>query len=527
MLLLSINDLMVGILGEIMLRRKKNHDGAISSSPDQSSGRRLVNPYHFSQRHFCTRTRKVFFMTITALILFSIFGLRPVAELIVDSLRSTTFSKGVYSDLKSNDTFTTGKYCVHKNERWTCYDCGDDGSHSCRVIQGRNKCPQFRRVLGDYPVPRAQSDVSNENAGLPTRTLSWMGVRYYHEQPICTVGACFDLERCNDSVLKVFVDQKGEHSLLDFASEHSKPIQVKRVKNAQDACLVVVTNETYPSVNDMKNSGHWNIGENHLLWGLNHFPDRKIVGDASFNMFHVGKAMVASETLNVAHARLGYDIVLPLKRKWGRPAAPDRVDIHRPRNILVSFRGRLIDSIAPANQHRWLAADNWEVANDVFVDVDCWHFDWLNDNKVSIKPYDQPSSIFDDLMWNSTFGFTPGGSGVSSYRFGEVLSTAGIPVVVHGDFVPPLAPELDWSKCIIWVTEERIIDLPRMLRQLPPEEVRARQTACWKLHEAVFGEREVNGKWYDDERVLFTKSLQIIAQRISNAVQLSRVVNDL
>lgn len=504
-------------------RRKKYEEGDLSYL-DQSWRRGTVNPYHFSHRQLHPRTQKFFFVTTMVLFLFSVFGFRPLIELVVDSLRSTTFSKGVHSDLKSTDDFTTGKYCVHKKERWTCYECGD-GSRPCQVIQGRSKCPQFRRVLGDYPVPRAQSDVSKENAGLPTRTLSWLGVRYYHEQPICTVAACFNLERCSDSVLKVFVDQNGEHPLLDYASEHSSPIGVERVRNAQDACLIVVNKDTYPSVDAMKNSGHWNNGENHLLWGLNHFPDRKIVGDASFNMFHVGKAIVASETLTAAHARLGYDIVLPLRRKWGRLAAPGDFDIHRPRKILLSFRGKLIDSIAPGYQHRWLAIANWEVANDVLVDVECWHFDWLNDNKVMIKPYDKPSSIYEDIIWNSTFGFAPGGSGVSSYRFAEVLSTAGIPVVVHGDFVPPLAPELDWSKCIIWVMEERIIDLPRILRLLSPEEVRARQAACWKLHEAVMGEREVDGKWHDDERVLFTKSLQIVAQRIVSAVQMSRVVN--
>lgn len=517
------------------LRRKKKYDEVDSStSLDQPpSGRRFVNLHTFSRRPFCCSLlvpKKQCFMSITVLILFFMYGLRPLLELIVDSLRSTTFSKSVTSDLKSSADdyylFTTGKYCIHKNERWTCYDCGDG---SCREVKGRNKCPQFRRVRGDYPVPRAQSDVAKENAGLPTRTLSWMGVRYYHEQPICTVSMCFNLERCSESVLKVFVDQTGKHALLDYASQHSTPIPVERVHTAQEACLIVVTQDTYDSVHAMKNSGHWKNGENHLLWGFNHFPDRKIVGDASFNMFHVGKAIVASETLTAAHARLGYDLVLPLIRKWGRSVAPGHFDIHRPRKFVLSFRGRVIDSIAPAYQHRWLAANHWEVADDVMVDVECWHFDWLNDNKAMIKPYDTPSdsNIFDDMMWNSTFGFAPGGSGVSSYRFGEILSTAGIPVVVHGDFVPPLAPELDWSKCLIWVTEERIIDLPRILRQIPPEEVRERQATCWQLHEAVWGEREIDGRWYNDERVLFTKSLQIIAQRISSAVQMSRVVNDL
>lgn len=508
------------------LRRKTRHEEIERPRYGLQTERRFVYFRVISHKHFCSPRRKKYAMTIAVIVIFLMFGFRPLLEFIVDCLRSTTFAKGVASDMKPSDDFMSGKYCVHQKERWSCYDCGD-GSRACHEIKGRNKCPQFRRVLGDYPVPRAQSDVSVENAGLPSRTLSWMGVRYYYEQPTCTVSQCFNLEKCSESVLKVFVNHNGKHALLDFASKHSNPIPIERVYSEEEACLILVTRDTYHSVHDMKNSGHWNNGENHLLWVLNQFPERQIVGDAPFTMFHVGKAIVASETLTAPHARLGYDLVLPLTRKWGRPLAPENFDIHRPRQFLISFRGRLIDSISPYYQHRWLAADNWEVADDVLVDVECWHYDWLNNIKAMIKPYESPASIFEDMIWNSTFGFAPGGSGVSSYRFGEVLSTGGIPVVVHGDFVPPLAPELDWSKCIIWVTEERIIDLPRILRQMPSEEIYDRQSACWKLHEAVWGEKEIDGKWYDDERVLFAKSLQIVAQRISSAVRMSRVVNDL
>ncbi len=510
----------------IMIRRKKHHDDACCSVPDHfhAPPQKFVHPpRHLSKRDFGLRTRRRFVITIAGLLLISTAGFWPICEFIVDTLRSTTFSKSVWSDSTHMGDVTTGKYCAHENRRWTCYDCNDG---NCRIIRGRNKCPQFRRVPGDYPVPRASSADAVEIAGLPTRTLSWMGIRYYHEQPICTIAGCFNLERCSDTVLKVYVDHEGEHALLDYAAEHSKPIPVQRVHSANDACLIVVLSDTYSSVHDMKSFGHWNDGENHLLWDFSNFPDRKIAPDAPFNMFHVGKAIIASETIGTAYARLGYDLVLPLPRRWGRALAPNDVDIHRPRKYLLSFRGRVIDSIAAAYQHRWLAAEHWEVADDIVVDVECWHFDWLVDKKSLIKPYERSPGMFDDMMWNSTFGFTPGGSGMSSYRFGEVLSTGGIPVVVHGDFVPPLAPELDWSKCIVWVSEQRIIDLPHILRQIPPKEVHARQTACWKLHSAVFGEKEVDGKWYNDEGAVFTKGLQIIAQRVSSAVQMSKIVND-
>jgi hypothetical protein len=123
-------------------------------------------------------------------------------------------------------------------------------------------------------------------------------------------------------------------------------------------------------------------------------------------------------------------------------------------------------------------------------------------------------------MWESTFGFAPGGSGVGSYRFGEILSTGGIPVVTH-DLVLPLAPEMDWSDCVVRVSEARIVDLPRRLRSMPAEEVRNRQRRCWHLFQSVLGDKRLEeGKWTSDERVTFARSMEIWSVRVSHALAL-------
>lgn len=92
-------------------------------------------------------------------------------------------------------------------------------------------------------------------------------------------------------------------------------------------------------------------------------------------------------------------------------------------------------------------------------------------------------------------------------------------MVVAGDFVPPLAPEMDWSGCLIFVSEARIVDLPRQLRQMSLTEIRQRQSACWHLLQTVLGDRQRGTEWFDDERVLFAKSLEVIAARINNALE--------
>lgn len=245
-----------------------------------------------------------------------------------------------------------------------------------------------------------------------------------------------------------------------------------------------------------------------------------MTGDAPFHLYHIGKAAVASVSLSGAYIRMGYDIPLPLRRQWPRKTPPHSVDIHRPRKWLVSFRGAYQNNGSPYYEQRLMAARSWENASDVLVDLrrftrvpfplSLWKqtYTW--------EDYRYPDSIYDDIIWNSTFGFAPGGSGVGSFRFSEVLSTGGIPVV-SGDFVPPMAPEVDWSGCLVYVSESQISDIPQRLREMTEDDVYRRQQECWRLSGSIIGEEERDGEWYGSDATRLGTALQIWAARISNA----------
>jgi hypothetical protein len=165
-----------------------------------------------------------------------------------------------------------------------------------------------------------------------------------------------------------------------------------------------------------------------------------------------------------------------------------------------------------------LAAEYWEDSDDVLVDVQCKHLKFWTGERTVLKRYElDAASSYEDVIWNSTFGFSPGGSSVQSYRFGEILSTGGIPVVTH-DLIPPLHPEVDWSGCIVRVSEARIVDLPRILRQYNKAEIKERQRVCWHLLQNVIGDRRDGNVWREDGRVTFYRAMQVWAIRISNAL---------
>lgn len=444
------------------------------------------------------------------------------------------------------DDLRVGKSCLYSggywHGSWHCQECSLISSNVknvfeinttksvCRSLKRRGACHSFGQYSRNSPPMTFSRYDPTSSTEIEVRTLRKIQETniFYEKQPLCTVQSpyCFDLSKCHEDVLTMYTNGTREAiSLLDYAGNASQ--QLKRVDRYDDACLTITFKDTYSSIEALRGARHWQKGgKNNLLWYLNQFKYRdSFSGDSNIPNFHVERAAVASETLNRPSLRPYFDQVVPLPRRWGRPSAPEHVDIHRERKWLLTFRGNIVGSNGvPYYQHRWLAAEYWEDAPDILVDVQCKRWG----RKEAYKKYNLPTTFFADMMWNSTFGFAPGGAGMGSYRFSEMLSTATIPVVVD-DFIPPLYPEIDWSGCIVWVSEARIVDLPRMLRSISVDEISRRQKRCWHLHRLVLGERRMDDRnsWKDDPRVTFTLAMDIWAARVSQAMQTERLLDAL
>ena len=441
------------------------------------------------------------------------------------------------SNTGKDDLNRYGKSCVFANQAWICQDCGVDSQKKnaskenspCRLLQPVRRNCDKPMVRGPWDIPpRVSSSFDSTTVDdVEMRTLRELGraVSIYLKQPLCTIEKCFNLSKCDARVLTIYTNtttlsskNKGS-DLVDYAVNHSSyTVNLTRVFHPDYACLSVTFPDTYQTPEELFSADHWSTanhqGRNNLLWDMGNFVLSPWTGDHPFQQFHYEYAAVASQSLTGPMARVGYDQVLPLERRWPRTVAPSKVNIHRPRRWLVSFRGDIQHKGIPYYNHRWLASEYWEVAEDIYVDVQC------RKNHKTYKEYEGPSSMYEQIMWNSTFGFCPGGAGVSSYRLGEYLSTGTIPVVV-GDIVAPFAPEVDWSSCWIMIPEARVVDVPRILREISPQEIRQRQKRCWQLHGMIWGERKRldNSKWVDEPGVTFARGMEIWAVRIAKAVE--------
>jgi len=255
------------------------------------------------------------------------------------------------------------------------------------------------------------------------------------------------------------------------------------------------------------------------LWQYSRFAYYpRLTSDNAFQLFDIGYAAVASESLNKAYLRTGYDMPLALpitantKRNVVPPSHNNTSTNSRP--YLLQFRGAIQSTQHLGYHHRWMAAEYWDPNDSVKVDVKCVYKDWLLNQGGSRVTHDYvyPAQVYREWMEQSVFSFAPGGSGPGSYRFAEILSAGGIPVVTD-DFVPPLYPEYDWSECLVAVATEHIVDFPRRLRLYTELEIKKRQNACARLLDTIVD----MGNDYTDTRVMLTRALEIWALRVQYA----------
>jgi hypothetical protein len=240
------------------------------------------------------------------------------------------------------------------------------------------------------------------------------------------------------------------------------------------------------------------------------------------------RAALSTPNLVDINLRHGFDIPLPYFRKEMRDefslhtSLLESLDIHRPRSFLLNFKGLFQHMNMFWEQHRWLAFQYWENSGEILLDLKC----------AKKGNYRIPSDEYVEYMMNSTFVFCPGGISPGSYRFHEALAVQAIPVVT-ADFAAPFEPEVDWSPCLVRVSEARIVDLPRLLRESFSEhDIRKRREACYMLFLQTVGwvdKAGCNGtmKQIDHGERAFEMAIKVWAMRVKSAYARKRIAMDI
>ena len=459
-------------------------------------------------------------------------------------LYETTASPDPLGELPYGETddLGNGKHCKRKRGMigrrswWHCQEC-ENGQ--CKTLERRGRCkpfgirafgsPRVRSEFSPYTHERSTTLVFTHNGH--ERDVSRGDNIAQHGTPACNTLSlpCFNLSRCDEESggpqpIKVYAyntisnDSRcnppdyiycSGSSNLDYAANRY-PEVVTRVDHPDEACLLVVGRQTFDSPEQMVAQESWNGGMNHFI-----YRSQQIFGnlhDRPFNTailrrgVNFGLASTSSYSVDDAMNRHGYDLPTALLPKWRNPK-PDQLkgDLHRPRRFILSFKGTVHGRESLDWQYRWIASEYW-VGDDVHVDSRC-----RETFSSKLSKYTEEISYV-ELLLNSTFVFAPGGESVNSFRFGEALQAGAIPVVTS-NYVPPFHPDVDWNGCIVRVSDARVVDTPRIVRSIPPEEVKSRQVVCSRLTEKVFGDPV-------DDRESFSLAMKLWQVRIQDALQM-------
>ena len=267
------------------------------------------------------------------------------------------------------------------------------------------------------------------------------GKQAFRESLWCTFGSCFDATRpaCKavllGNPLPIYV-YGGDCQIIqacmaiDAALMAESPL-VERVDDPEKACVFM----KMPNNADGEETGKefsdlcefWSFagapGRNHILLT----PACIEHCDRVSMKVSTGEAIVAHVSHQRGVFRPGFDFVIPQFTTVERFKNFDVENHGRPRDMLVTFRGSILDASLPTLwlRHRYLATTYLHSPSEgVIMDTVCG----------KEQEYDMSLGSYEDLMLNSRFCFTPGGGGPYSFRFEEALFTC-VPVIPFPIFI--------------------------------------------------------------------------------------------
>ena len=91
--------------------------------------------------------------------------------------------------------------------------------------------------------------------------------------------------------------------------------------------------------------------------------------------------------------------------------------------------------------------------------------------------------------------------------------------MVTTDLVLPCEPDLDWSGCVVRISEGALVTMPRVLREIEPEELAVRRDECARLFRVIMEP--------DAAEKMFQVALEVWALRVLQAKERHAYLNSL
>ncbi|KAH8253390.1 hypothetical protein KR032_005261 [Drosophila birchii] len=390
-------------------------------------------------------------------------------------------------------------------------------------VQPHEQLPGFLGSLELQELEKLQGNQSRSPEEDIPKSSSITSTRRYD----CRMETCFDFTRCYDRFL-VYVYPPEPLNSLGAAPPSSAnyqkiltAIQESRYHTSDPtaACLFVLGIDTLDrdllSDDYVRNVPsrlarlpHWNNGRNHLIFNLysGTWPD---YAENSLG-FDAGEAILAKASMGVLQLRHGFDVSIPLFHKQfplraGATGSVQSNNFPANKKYLLAFKGkRYVHGIGSETRNSLFHLHN---GRDMVLVTTCRHGkSWreLQDNRCDEDNREYDRYDYETLLQNSTFCLVPRGRRLGSFRFLEALQAGCIPVLLSNAWVLPFESKIDWKQAAIWADERLLLQVPDIVRSIPPERIFALRQQTQVLWERYFG---------SIEKIVFT-TFEIIRERL-------------
>ncbi|XP_041975092.1 exostosin-1 [Aricia agestis] len=335
----------------------------------------------------------------------------------------------------------------------------------------------------------------------------------------CRMATCFDFSKCG-SEPKVYVYPTDG----PVSATYRKVLSVVRdsryaTSDPNEACLFIPAVDTLDAdplspehVSDVASKlsrlPYWKNGRNHLIFNLysGTWPD---YAEGALG-FDPAEAILARASASEIIFRDGFDVSLPLfhkehPEKGGTPPSATGNPIPAPRKHLLAFKGkRYVHGIGSETRNSlWHLHDS----NNLILVTTCRHGkSWkdLRDERCDEDNKEYDKYDYEQLLANSTFCLVARGRRLGSYRFLEALAAGCVPVLLSNGWRLPFDERIDWRRAVIWADERLLLQVPELVRSVPPERILALRQQTQVLWEQYFS---------SIEKIVFT-TIEIIFERI-------------
>ncbi|XP_022821754.1 exostosin-1 [Spodoptera litura] len=335
----------------------------------------------------------------------------------------------------------------------------------------------------------------------------------------CRMETCFDFSKCGKDP-KIYVYPSDG----PVSASYRKVLSVIResryaTRDPNEACLFVPAIDTLdadplspehaPDVaSRLTRLPYWNNGRNHLIFNLyaGTWPD---YAESALG-FNPGEAILARASASESFFRDEFDISLPLFHKehperGGVPPAATGNPFPAPRRHLLAFKGkRYVHGIGSETRNSlWHLHDG----SHLILVTTCRHGkSWkdLRDERCDEDNREYDKFDYEQLLANSTFCLVARGRRLGSYRFLEALAAGCIPVLLSNGWRLPFDERIDWRRAVIWADERLLLQVPELVRSVPPERILALRQQTQFLWEQYFS---------SIEKIVFT-TIEILLERV-------------